>query len=203
MSRREQLLLIVGLVVVVLLGFYYLIYTPRMAEHRQLVAERDARQVRLDQMQRIAQQAEQLRRRYSELQAFIATIEAKLPTEKEIPALLVLMERLTIRQSVDLQALRPGALEAVTAQGQNAAQPAAGTAGAPAAQPAAARPEYYRFPINLQFTATYNEFVSLMRALKDFPRLIAVTRITMNPTKMPELSVQSETETYVLPKEAP
>ena len=204
MSRREQILLLVGLIVIVLLGFYYLIYTPKMAEYRQLVGERDTRQARLDQMQRIAAQAEQLERRYSELQSFIATIEAKLPTEKEVPALLVQMERLVNRERVDLQALRPGALEAVAAQGQPAAaQPAAGTAGTPPAQPAQGKPDYYRFPINMQFTATYNEFVSLMAALKDFPRLIAVTRISMSPVKLPELSAQTDTETYVLPKEAP
>jgi len=204
MSRREQILVMVGLVVVILLGFYYLVYTPRMAEYRELVSERDTRQARLDQMQRIAAQAEQLERRYAELQTFIATIEAKLPTEKEIPALLVQMERLVTRLKVDLQALRPGALEAVAAQAQTTpAQPASGTESAPAAQPAQGRPEYYRFPINMQFTATYNEFVALMGALRDFPRLIAVTRVTMSPTKLPELNVASDTETYVLPKEAP
>jgi hypothetical protein len=42
-----------------------------------------------------------------------------------------------------------------------------------------------------------------MAALKDFPRLIAVTRISMAPVKLPELSAQTDTETYVLPKEAP
>lgn len=203
MSRREQILIMVGLAVIILLGFYYLIYTPRAAEYRGLVAERDARQTRLEQMQRIAAQAEQLEKRYSDLQTFIATIEAKLPTEKEVPALLVQLERLTTRLRVNLQALRPGALEAVAAaQSQPApAQPASGngTAAQPAPQ---TKPEYYRFPINMQFTASYNEFVSLMGALKDFPRLIAVTRVSMNPVKLPELNVQSDTETYVLPKEA-
>jgi Tfp pilus assembly protein PilO len=202
MSRREQFLLIVGLVVVIVLGFYYLIYVPRAAEYRELVAERETRQARLNQMERVAAQAEQLERRYAELQTLIATIEAKLPTEKEVPALLVQLERLTTRLSVDLRALRPGALEAVAAQGQAAAQPAAGTQGAQAPQPAQGRPEYYRFPINMSFVSTYNEFVSLLGALKDFPRLIAVTRVGITPGTLPDLSVVVDTETYVLPKEA-
>jgi Tfp pilus assembly protein PilO len=204
MSRREQILIIVGLALILVLGFYYLVYIPRTAEYRELVAERDARQARLDQMQQVAAQAEQLEKRYSDLQAFIATVEAKLPTEKEVPALLVQLERLTTRVRVNLQAIRPGALEAVAAaQSQPApAQPTSGsgTAAQPAPQ---AKPEYYRFPIGMQFTASYNEFVSLMAALRDFPRLIAVTRVGMTPGKLPELNVQSDTETYVLPKEAP
>lgn len=195
MSRREQILLIVGLAVVILLGFYYVIYTPRAAEYRELITERDARQARLDQMQRVAAQAEQLESRYAELQTFIATIEAKLPTEKEVPALLVQLERLTTRLKVDLQALRPGALEAVAA-----AQSQPGTTQ-PSGQ-APARPQYFRFPIGMTFTATYSEFVSLMGELRDFPRLIAVTRVGLTPSTLPELSVQADTETYVLPKEA-
>lgn len=205
MSRREQILIVVGLALVVVLGFYYLVYTPRAAEYTELSAERDARQARLDQMQRAAAQAEQLERRYSELQTFIATIEAKLPTEKEVPALLVQLERLTTRLNVDLRALRPGALEAVAAaQAQTAPAAQPGTESGTAAQPTPqGKPEYFRFPIGIQFTATYNEFVSLMGALRDFPRLIAVTRVGMTPGTLPELNVQADTETYVLPKEAP
>ena len=195
MSRREQVLLIVGLAVVILLGFYYVIYTPRAAEYRELITERDARQARLDQMQRVAAQAEQLESRYAELQTFIATIEAKLPTEKEVPALLVQLEQLTTRLKVDLQGLRPGALEAVAA-----AQSQGGTTQ-PSGQ-AQARPQYFRFPIGMTFTATYSEFVSLMDELRDFPRLIAVTRVGLTPGTLPELSVQADTETYFLPKEA-
>lgn len=203
MSRREQILLVVGLAIIVLLGFYYVIYTPRAAEYRQLVEERDARQARLEQMQRIAAQAEQLEKRYADLQTFIATIEAKLPTEKEVPALLVQMERLVTRLRVDLNALRPGALEAVTAaQSQSNTGQAAGQTSGQAAGQAQGRPEYFRFPINMTFTATYSEFISLMSELRDFPRLIAVTRVGLTPGTLPNLSVQADTETYVLPKEA-
>lgn len=204
MSRREQLLIIAGLAVVVVLGFYYLIYQPRTAEFQRLTAEREALQTRLEQMQAVAEQADQLERRYGELQAFIATIEAKLPTQKEIPALLVQLERLANQQRVNLQAIRPGALEAVSASAQAAqagGTPSAPRAGAPAGQ---AKPEYYRFPIGLSFQATYNEYVSVLGALRDFPRLIAVTSVSMTPGgKLPELNVQVSSETYVLPKEAP
>jgi Tfp pilus assembly protein PilO len=209
MSRREQLLIVIGLAVVIVLGFYYLVYQPRTAEYGRLVTEKDARQARLDQMQAVAAQTERLERRYGELQAFIATIEAKLPTQKEVPALLVQLERLTTQQKVELQAIRPGALEAVSAGGQTTraggTAPAAGAApSSGTARPAQARPEYFRFPIGLTFRATYNQYVSVLAALRDFPRLIAVTSVRMTPgSKLPELNVQVDSETYVLPKEAP
>ncbi len=205
MSRREQILSLVGVVVVILIGFYYILYQPRVAEYRSLVAERDTRQSRLEEMERIAAQTAQLERQYQDLLAFIATLEAKLPTEKEVPALLVQMERQTISLHVDLRALRPGGLEAVNA-GQSQPQPPPQTqaGGATGQQQATqAKPEYYRLPVSLSVEATFNEYVSLLRALRNFPRLIAVTRVSMTPgAKLPRLNVTVDTETYVLPKEA-
>lgn len=197
MSRREQILIVAGLVVVLLVVFNYVVYQPKAAEYRELTTERDARQARLAEVQRIAAQAEELERRYQEKQALIATLEAKLPTEKEVPALLVQLERLVTSLGVGLDAIRPGALEAVSAE-QGGTQPGtqAGQAGAQA------QPTYFRFPIGLSFKGSFNQMVALTGALQDFPRLIAVTRISMNPTTLPELAAQVDSETYVLPKEA-
>lgn len=191
MSRREQILIIVGVVVALLVFFVYVVYQPKTAEYRELIAERDARQARLEQVRRIAAQAEELERRYEEKQALIATLEAKLPTEKEVPALLVQLEQLATSLRVDLDAIRPGALEAVSTE------QAGGQAGAEQAQPT-----YFRFPISLTFKGSFNQMVELTSALQDFPRLIAVTRISMNPTALPELNAQVDSVTYVLPKEA-
>ncbi len=206
MSRREQILSLVGVVAVILVGFYYILYQPRKAEYDSLVAQRDARQARVAEMERIAEQTAQLERQYQDLLTFIATLEAKLPTEKEIPALLVQMERQTISLHVDLRSLRPGGLEAVTAgqaQPQTQPQPQTQGGGTGQQQAAQARPEYYRLPVALSVEATFNEYVSLLRALRNFPRLIAVTRVSMTPgAKLPKLNVTVDTETYVLPKEA-
>ncbi|TMI70009.1 MAG: hypothetical protein E6H05_14195 [Bacillati bacterium ANGP1] len=95
MSRRERLVLMVIGPLGILLVFYYLVYSPKQAEYSRLRAELDDRRMQLERMETTARQLTRLREEYTRLQAFIAEVEAKLPAEKELPSLLVQLERLT------------------------------------------------------------------------------------------------------------
>ncbi|HEY3248950.1 MAG TPA: type 4a pilus biogenesis protein PilO [bacterium] len=203
MSRRERILVIVGLGLVLLLGYYYYIYSPKQAEYQQLTDTLADRQSKLDQMQRSARQARQLEAQYTELQAFIAAVEAKLPAGKDVPVLLVELERATRGLGIELVSIKPSALETV----QESSAPARPGARAPARTPGRAvapapAGAYSRFPIKLLMTASYAQVLRLMSTLQDFPRLILVKRLTVAPRSVPKLSVDLDVETYVLAKEA-
>lgn len=197
MRRRERILLIVAGVVVAILIFYVYIYSPKQAEYQRLIGQRDDRQQQLTRMEQTARQAEQLEKRYRELQSFIASVEAKLPTQKEMAALLVQLERLTKSLDIDLLAIKPGALEA-----GDSVLPPPGGAAPPGQRPAAGQPAYLRFPIKLTMVASYAEALQLMRSLYAFPRLMVVRKITVTPKSVPELTTDLDVETIVLPKEA-
>lgn len=194
MSRRERILLIIGLVVVVGVGFFFYTYAPKQAEYQRLTETLSDRQSQLDRMEVTARQAARLETEYAELQGFIAAIEAKLPTGKEVPALLVQLERATRGIGINLQSIKPAALE--TAQEGSVPAPPGGAAPPPAAG------AYSRFPIKLTMVASYSQVLRLMDALQQFPRLILVKRLTVAPKTVPKLSVDLDVETYVLPKEA-
>ncbi len=209
MSRREQFLSVIGVVVIIAVGFFYFIYKPRHDMYLQLTEQLKGFQAQIDRMEATARQAEQLEREYRELQAFIASVESKLPSQKEVPTLLVQLERLTKSLRINLQSIRPSPLEAVSAStppagpgGAPAATPGTAPAppaggGRPPAQPAAA---YFRFPIKLTMSADYSQLVRLMSELYDFPRLIRVKKLTMTPKQVPELNSELDVDTYVLPK---
>lgn len=204
MSRRERIMLIVTAILAVAAIFYYYVYSPRQAEYTRLVAERDDREAQLDRMKTTAQQRAQLERRYQDLLSFIQTVEAKLPKEKEVPALLVQLERLTKSLGINLQAIKPSALQAVSPA--PAATPAA---GAPTGPPAPVNPQvptgtsgYFRFPITLTMTTSYGELLRLANSLQNFPRLLVVRKLTIAPRNVPDLTAGLEIETFVLPKEA-
>src|SRR3989442_5162622 len=132
MSRRERLILMVIGPLGILLVFYYLIYSPKQAECSRLRAELDDRRTQLERMESTARQLTRLREEYTRLQAFIAEVEAKLPAEKEVPSLLVQLERLTRSLGVSLESIRPSQVQ----QGQAAPPPGAGTPPPPGALPA-------------------------------------------------------------------
>jgi Tfp pilus assembly protein PilO len=206
MSRRERLLLIIGLVVISFVGFFYLIYTPKQAEYRQLSETLSDRAAQLERMELTARLGERLEAEFAELQTFIAAVESKLPTSKDVPLLLVQLERTTRAVGINLLSIKPGGLETV----QEGAAPAPARAGARAAAPRpgtrapapAAAGAYNRFPIKLTMEATYAQVLRLMSVLQDFPRLIVVKRVTVAPKAVPKLSVDLDVETYVLRKEA-
>lgn len=197
MNRRERILLIIVSVIVTFVGWYFYLYSPRQAEHVRLTQTLEERRGQLKQMEATALRITQLEQTYRELQSFIAQVEAKLPATKEIPPMLVQLERLTKSLGISLQSIRPGQLETVA--------PASASQGAPSAQtpaPPAGTSAYFKFPIKLHFEASYAQLLRLTNSLAGFPRLIVIRKITMAPRTLPELNSDMEVETYVLPKEA-
>ncbi|TMJ10625.1 MAG: hypothetical protein E6G98_07235 [Bacillati bacterium ANGP1] len=208
MSRRERLILMVLGPLGILLIFYYFIYSPKQAEYQALRAQLEERRTQLERMEATARQLTRLREEYARLQAFIAEVEAKLPAEKEVPSLLVQLERLTRSLGVSLDSIRPSQVQSsqpVPPPGAAVPPPGAVSApggGAPPAPGAAAVPAYQRFPITLTVVGTYEQIVKLATELNAFPRMIAIRNLAFGPKKIPELSVNADIETYVLPRGA-
>jgi len=208
MSRRERLILMVLGPLGILLIFYYFIYSPKQAEYQALRAQLEERRTQLERMEATARQLTRLREEYARLQAFIAEVEAKLPAEKEVPSLLVQLERLTRSLGVSLDSIRPSQVQSsqpVPPPGAAVPPPGAVPApggGAPPAPGAAVVPAYQRFPITLTVVGTYEQIVKLATELNAFPRMIAIRNLAFGPKKIPELSVNADIETYVLPRGA-
>jgi len=208
MSGRERLILMVLGPLGILLIFYYFIYSPKQAEYQRLRVELEERRTQLERMEATARQLTRLREEYARLQAFIAEVEAKLPAEKELPSLLVQLERLTRSLGISLDSVRPSQVQSsqpVPPPGAAAPPPGAVPApggGAPPAPGAAVVPAYQRFPITLIVIGTYEQIVKLATELNAFPRMVAIRNLAFTPKQIPTLIVNADIETYVLPRGA-
>ena len=209
MSGRERLILMVLGPLGILLIFYYFVYSPKQAEYQRLRVELEERRTQLERMEATARQLTRLREEYTRLQAFITEVEAKLPAERELPSLLVQLERLTRSLGVSLESIRPSAVQSsqpapppgAAAPPPPGAVPAPG-GGAPPAPGPAAVPAYQRFPITLQVVGTYHQIIRLATELNSFPRMVAIRNLAFTPKQVPILIVNADIETYVLPKGA-
>ena len=189
MTRRERIILMVIFPLGALLLFYYFVYSPNRAEHARLETQLQQQRAELQRMEDTARQITRLRAEFARLQAFVAELETKLPAEKDLAALLVQLERLARSLAINLEAIRPAALERPKPPASGAAQP-------PAAQ---ATPSYIILPLNLSIKGTFEQVVRLAAALNDFPRMIAIRDISLNPVALPELSWNVNAVTFVLP----
>lgn len=183
MSRTQRVLLIVLGVILVLVVYNYLVYAPAQARYQSLVKERDERMAERDRLRNIARRREALETEFNQLQATIPALEAKLPTDKDVPILLVQLEQLANSLRINLSTISIGAVERGQTQGgQQTAQ--VGTV-----------------PLGLSVAATYRQLIDLLAELHEFPRLVAVKSITIGPGELPKLGVQLNAETYLLARE--
>lgn len=203
MTRRELIMLIaVGTIGVLLISYSY-IYAPLKARREQLQLQLADLQQQRERMETTVRQMARLREEFTRLQAFIAEIEAKLPAEKDMPSLLVQLERLMSSLGVSLDSIRPAQLTAAEGTAPAPAPASPAKPPAPGAAPTAPPPPtYQRFPIALTIKATYEQVVRLAAALNDFPRMIAIRNLTLQPVQVPQLGITVDVETYVLPRGA-
>ncbi len=195
LNARERLILIVAVVILGAICWKFFIYDPQQAAHASLVAARDAAANELAKNENILARGPAVQTEYDRLRAFIAKVEAKLPTSKEIPSLLIAMEQLTHRLGVGFENIRPGPLESVTSTGA----PVAAAGSGAAAKEAAGKPvPYSRIQVNLTISGSFVQVVEYLRQLREFPRLIVVRSVSLSPQTLPKLGIGLAAEIYTL-----
>jgi len=195
---REQVLLLVAAALLILLGFYSLVYLPRIAELRRLEGEIRQASAERERLAALVASRPEVEREFNEVRGRLAELEAKLPPAREIPALLVQMEQ-TVRQSrAQITVVRPGPLAAPTPP------PGQRSGGQRPQEPQA--PAYQQFSVELGARGDYEALVDFLQRLQNFPRLLVLSEVRMSPAgqtqpgKAPVLQLSVRATTYVLPE---
>lgn len=197
---REKLILWFLGALVIGVGFYYLVYAPKTAEINAISKQLKQANEELTRLQAQAARREAIERRLKEVQQQVKETEAKLPTSREIPTLLVQLEGLAGQTGANLTLIRPGP---VGGGGQGAPQP--GKPGGSAAP--APGLGLQQFALELTAEGSYDVIESFVRGIENFPRFIAISdlKITPQPTRAgeggrPRLSIGLTATTYFIPE---
>jgi len=177
-NKRMQIILwIVFLVLFVYLNYSY-IYLPRNEKIQQLDQQISTLQEKIAEGRRIAARLDELKKEYQELTARLQFVEVLLPTEKEIPEFLVLLEDTMEEFNINFNNFSP----------QNLAQDKDAI--------------YARLPIKMTYTADYFEIIKFLDRLENFPRIVDIQDLRINPTgeNAENINVTMTMFTYVLMK---
>ncbi|MDR5709945.1 MAG: type 4a pilus biogenesis protein PilO [Armatimonadota bacterium] len=195
---REQILLLVAAALVVLVGFYYLLYLPRITELQRLAGEIQRATAEQQRLSALVASRPEVEREFNEVRARVAELEAKLPPAREVPALLVQLEQ-TVRQSrARITLIRPGPLAAPPPP------PGQRPGGQRPQEPQA--PAYQQFSVELGARGDFEALVDFLQRLQNFPRLLVLSEVRMSPTSQPQagrtplLQLSVRATTYVLPE---
>lgn len=165
-----------------IIGFAYFnysfIYQPRNSRIQELDQQITSLENRIEEGKMIAARLEDLKAEYQELTERLEFMEVLLPTEKDIPDFLVLLQETMDEFNIDFTNFSP----------QNLTQDSGAI--------------YGRLPISLTFNSNYNETIQFLDRLENFPRIVDVRDLRLNPSgdQTDSINISMNMTTYVLMK---
>jgi type IV pilus assembly protein PilO len=191
LSRSDRNLLILGSLALVVLavGFYFLLLGPLLSRLGEADHQREQREAQLAQLQQEVAGLEEVRRNSPEIERQLLELSKRIPTQPEIPTLTVQIEEITRDSGVTQISLIPGT---------------------PAPPPGGG--DYSVQPITMSFEGTYEELLEFLLLADDLVRLMAVNNVTYEvaeegttaaPDVEQNLAVEIEAEVYFQPTDVP
>ncbi len=177
LDKRMKIVIFVVLLIVFAYLNYSFIYQPRKERIDSLDQQITTLNNKIAEGRRIAARLDDLKLEYRELTERLKFVEVLLPMEKDIPDFLVLLQETMDEFNIDFTNFSP----------QNLAQERDAI--------------YARLPINLTYTANYFEIIKFLDRLENFPRIVDVKDLRLNPTgEEGNVNVTMNMFTYVLTK---
>jgi type IV pilus assembly protein PilO len=175
MSRNDRNILILGIlgIVIIVIGYYFLLLSPLLQSLNQQAQAREDKQAQLEEVQQQVNELEEIRSKSPEIERQLLELSKRIPTQPQIPTLVVQVEEIADASGVTQLSVDP---EPPTA-------PAGGG-------------DYQVVPVTMQFNGTYDEMQEFLLKTRNLARLVTVTdlRYCRDPTIGEQASCEVEGE---------
>jgi type IV pilus assembly protein PilO len=192
-NRSDRNILILGFLVIVLLvvGYYFLLLSPLLNNLDAKAQERSDKEAQLANLQQEVAQLEAIKRNAPETERQLLELSKRVPTQPEIPTLVVQIEEIAKAAGVTQLAIEPG------------------TPGPP---PGGG--DFSVVPITMSFEGTYEQLQDFLLRTRNLARLVTVngvnyeevegtTGATVQEGIEKPLQVEIEAEVYFQPEDVP
>jgi type IV pilus assembly protein PilO len=190
-SRNDRNLLILGGlgIVLIVIAFYFLLLGPLLGRLDEQAQARDDKQAQLQQLQQQVNELEAVRRNSPEIERQLLELNKRIPTQPEIPTLVVQIEEIADASGVRQISIQPGTPGPPPGGGDFSVQ-----------------------PITMSFEGTYDQLQDFLLRTRNLARLVTVNKVTyeesteattVEPTIEQVLQVEIEAEVYFQPTGVP
>jgi len=190
-GRGDRNVLLLGLLVIVLVvvGYYFLLLGPLLGRLDQSAEARDAKEAQLANLRQEVAQLEAVQRNAPETERQLLELSKRIPTQPEIPTLVVQIEDVADAAGVTQLSIQPG------------------TPGPP---PGGG--DYSVVPVTMSFEGTYEQLQLFLENTRNLARLMTINKLTYEEathegTTLDEieqtLQVEIEAEVYFQPSVEP
>jgi type IV pilus assembly protein PilO len=157
MNRNDRNILILGIlgIVIVVIGFYFLLLSPLLQSLNEQAQAREDKQAQLEEVQQQVNELEEVRRNSPEIERQLLELSKRVPTQPQIPTLVVQVQEIAGASGVTQLVVEPG----------DAAAPAGGG-------------DYRVVPVTMQFNGTYDQMQDFLLRTRNLARLVTVTDVS-------------------------
>ena len=157
MSRNDRNVLILGIlgIVIIFIGFYFLLLSPLLGRLNEQAQAREAKQGQLEQAQQEVNELEEVRRNSPEIERQLLELSKRVPTQPQVPTLVVQVQEIADASGVTQLSVEP----------EDAAAPAGGG-------------DYQVVPVTMQFNGTYDQMQDFLLRMRNLARLVTVTDVS-------------------------
>ena len=176
MQVNNRLILILGILFIVLLGvgYYFLLLGPKLAELEAADQERSDKEAQLADLQQQVNELEEVRANAPEVERQLLELSKRIPAQPEIPTLVVQIREIALASGVTQLLVQPGAPET----------PAEGG-------------DFSRIPITMTFEGTYEELQNFLLRARQLARLVTINSVTYEPVDPEAAGAEAEAEAGV------
>jgi type IV pilus assembly protein PilO len=153
-TTRNIIILGVLAIVVLLVGYYFLLLSPLLGRLDEQAQAREDKQAQLAQIQKEVNELEEVRRNSPEIERQLLELSKRIPAQPQIPTLVVQVEEIADASGVTQLKVDP--------------EPAASPAGGG---------DYQVVPVTMQFNGTYDEMQDFLLRTRNLVRLVTVTNV--------------------------
>jgi type IV pilus assembly protein PilO len=157
MSRNDRNVLILGIlgIVIIVIGFYFFLLSPLLQSLNEQAQAREDKQAQLEQVQQEVNELEEVRRNSPEIQRQLLELSKRVPTQPQIPTLVVQVQEIADASGVTQLSVDPEA-------------PVAPAGGG----------DYRVVPVTMQFNGTYDQMQDFLLKTRNLARLVTVTGLS-------------------------
>jgi type IV pilus assembly protein PilO len=156
-SSSDRNILILGLLILVLIivGYYFLFLGPLLGNLDARAQERSAKESQLASLQQEVAQLEAIRRNAPETERQLLELSKRVPSQPEIPTLVLQIEEVADASGVTQLSIEPGAPEPPPGGG-----------------------DFSVVPITMSFEGTYEQLQDFLLRTRNLARLVTVKTVT-------------------------
>jgi type IV pilus assembly protein PilO len=157
LSRNDRNIIILGALAIVLLivGFYFLLLSPLLGRLDEADQQREDREAQLAQLEQEVAELEAVRRNSPEIERQLLELSKRIPTQPEIPTLVVQVEEIAGDSRVTQLSIEPG-------------DPSPPPEGG----------DFSVVPVTMRFQGTYEEMQDFLLQTRNLVRLMTVSNVT-------------------------